>query len=125
EIWEGLTKVHVELSHACFVGAGSRLCGVIHEIVGKELLKYIKVPFALNFLRIPAHDRFCRCRYCILIHSWRPLRTRDAGGVRRIWLETGSNVPRHVGRRVLAAPTDGCSSGETARSHAPRPRRCG
>ena len=69
EIREGLSRVQVELSHACFVWAGSRLCGVIHEIVCKEFLKYVKVPFALNFLRIPAHDRLCRCRYCILVHS--------------------------------------------------------
>ena len=69
EVREGLTKVHVELSHACFVWAGSRLCGVIHEIVGKEFLEYVEVPFALNFLGIPAHHRLCRCRYCILVHS--------------------------------------------------------
>src|SRR5262245_18117376 len=69
EIREGLTKVHVELSHACLVWASSRLCGVIHKIVGKELLKYVKVPFALNFLRIPADDRLCRSGYCTLVHS--------------------------------------------------------
>src|SRR6516225_3220340 len=49
EIREGLTKVLVELSHACLVWAGSRLCRVIHEIVGKEFFKYVEVPFALNF----------------------------------------------------------------------------
>src|SRR5262249_52127920 len=51
-------NVGVELADAGLVGSGSRLGGVIHEIVRKQLFENVKVPSALHLFGITAHNCF-------------------------------------------------------------------
>jgi hypothetical protein len=57
EIAERFTKVRVELPNARLVGAGSRLCRVIHEIVSEDLLENVEVSSTLNFVSVAPNNR--------------------------------------------------------------------
>jgi hypothetical protein len=52
--------VSVKFPNASLIGRGSRLSGVIDEIVREEFLKNIEVPFALDLFGISADDGFRR-----------------------------------------------------------------
>jgi hypothetical protein len=60
------------------------LCGVIHQIVGEELLEDLEIAAALNLFGIPANDSFCGFRYRSAAHGLAPRRDRAAAdrGVR-------------------------------------------
>ena len=59
KVRKGLAHVSVELSNAGLIGRGSRLSGVIDEIVGEEFVERIEVSFAWDLFGISADDSFC------------------------------------------------------------------
>src|SRR5262245_20671162 len=58
KIGKGFTQVGVELPHTRLVGRRPWLRGVVDEIVGKQLVEYAEVSFALNLVVISTNDRF-------------------------------------------------------------------
>jgi hypothetical protein len=60
KVRKGLAHVSVEFPNAGLIGRGSRLSGVIDEIVREQFFENIEVPFALNLFGISADNGF-RC----------------------------------------------------------------